>query len=144
MRNERIATAIRHEADKQRAARKGVSASVEGTVRAHLEDILAVRPETTWDGIASALAAAGVVWANGNPLTGKQLRSIVSRLTKNERMTKESRHIPRTSHPSSPALASTPPEKTGEDPQEMTVQTAEKSSKSKILSEIQRASSERK
>lgn len=144
MRNERIASAIRNEADRQRAARKGPSVSVEGTVRAHLKDILAVRPETTWDGIAKALAAEGVVWANGNPLTGKQLRSIVSRLTKNERMTREGGHTPRIPDTSPPALASEPLEKNKEDTQETVAKPAEKSSKLKILSEIQRASSERK
>lgn len=85
MRDEKIASALRAETEKKRKGRHRQPVSVQGHVRGCLPEILDAREVMTWDEIAGTMTKAGLRWANGNPLTGKQLRNIASRMRQAER-----------------------------------------------------------
>lgn len=84
MRDEKIASALRAETEKRRKAPHRPATSVQGHVRMCLPEIIEAREVMTWDEIAGVMTKAGLRWANGKPLTGKQLRNIASRLRQAE------------------------------------------------------------
>jgi hypothetical protein len=76
----RVENTLRERALRRRSASPVWGRTVEGAVRAFLPVIEEVKPELTWDEIASVLAESGVAWRNGRPVSGADLRSVVHRL----------------------------------------------------------------
>jgi hypothetical protein len=76
----RVENTLRERALRRRSAAPVWGRTVEGAVRAFLPVIEEVKPELTWDEIASVLAESGVAWRNGRPVSGADLRSVVHRL----------------------------------------------------------------
>lgn len=68
------------ETKKRKKQHPSLSKGVQAFVRFHFDEIMEAKEELTWNEIADIFKKFNIVWSNGSSVSGKDLRSIVSRL----------------------------------------------------------------
>ena len=80
MANQDTADRLRNRAAGKTEPKRGQPGSVQGFVRRHLDVIREVKDKLSWDEIAEEFARDGLRWKNGNFVTGRDLRTIFSKI----------------------------------------------------------------